>query len=202
MTTNDPFLDTIVRLITPLVADAGAELYDIERSGPTVRITVDRRGGIDLDALATINRSLSRALDETDSGDEAYVLEVSSPGLERALRTPSHWERAVGERVKVKTTRDIDGARRFDGAVVGCSDSVIVIGVDNTTISIPLDAVDRAKTVFEWGPTPKPGGAKPGPKSTKPAASKPNAAPAQPESQAALESQETSEPQETQEASQ
>ena len=160
MTTNDPFLDLILRLVTPFIDGADAELYDLERSGNTIRITIDRRGGIDLDVLATINRSLSRALDETETSDEAYVLEVSSPGLERTLRTSAHWERSVGERVKVKTRRDVDGSRRFDGIVVGIAESVALMTVGDVNVALPLDVVDRARTVFEWGPTPKPGGKK------------------------------------------
>src|SRR5512139_844724 len=78
-------------VIEPVVAAQGLELFDLEQAGPVLRVTVDRPGGVDMEAIASTTRALSRALDEHDPIAGHYTLEVSSPGLERPLRTPAHW---------------------------------------------------------------------------------------------------------------
>jgi ribosome maturation factor RimP len=165
MTTNDPVLGDVERLLEPILDRIGANLYDLERSGGVLRVTVDRPGGIDLDVLTEVNRSLGRALDDADPIPSKYTLEVSSPGLERSLRTVAHWERAVGERVKVKLHPEGDGPRRAEGIVAGVAGGVVTVTDDDgSATSFTTDAVERARTVFEWGPQPKPGG----PKAAKP----------------------------------
>src|SRR5919199_4118262 len=83
---------------TPL-ATSGLELVDVEHTGKLLRVTVDRPGGVDLDAISDATRLVSDALDRTDVVPGRYVLEVSSPGVERSLRTPEHFRRFVGTRV-------------------------------------------------------------------------------------------------------
>ncbi len=150
-------VDRVRDLVAPVVADVGAELYDVEFNGGILRILVDRDGGIDIDSIKTISKSSSRVLDDADPIPGRYTLEVSSPGLERPLRTREHYERAVGEQVKVKTFADIDGARRFAGTLVGADDAGFVLEIDGDTQSFAYDNVSKARTVFEWGGAPKPG---------------------------------------------
>lgn len=146
-------------LAEPIVAQAGADIYDIERLGAVVRLSVRRAGGVDLDTITEINRQLSRAVDEHDPIVGAFTLEVSSPGLERRLRTPAHWAGAVGDRVKVKFVREIDGARRADGVVVGITDDLISLSrPGDEMITIDIADIETARTEFNWGPSPKPGG--------------------------------------------
>ncbi len=85
-------------------------------------MTVDRPGGVDLDALAEANRAVSRALDELDPFPGRYTLEVSSPGLERRLRTPAHFARAVGETVTVRTLPGTAAVRRVRGVLAAADD--------------------------------------------------------------------------------
>ncbi|MEM9468441.1 MAG: ribosome maturation factor RimP [Actinomycetota bacterium] len=151
-------VDRVRELIAPVVADVGAELYDVEFNGGILRILVDAEGGIDIDSIKTISKSSSRILDDADPIPGRYTLEVSSPGLERPLRTRAHYERAVGELVKVKTFADVDGARRFTGTLVGADDAGFVLEVDGDARSFVYDNVAKARTVFEWGGNPKPGG--------------------------------------------
>ena len=153
-------VDRVRELIAPVVADVGAELYDVEFNGGILRILVDADGGIDIDSIKTISRSSSRVLDDADPIPGRYTLEVSSPGLERPLRTREHYERAVGERVKLKTFADVDGTRRFAGTLVGANDAGFVIEIEGETKSFDYDTVSKARTVFEWGGNPKPGGGK------------------------------------------
>lgn len=149
-------VDRVRELVAPVVADSEAELYDVEFTGGVLRLLVDQPGGIPIEVIRTIAKSTGRVLDEADPIPGRYTLEVSSPGLERPLRTPDHFERAIGQLVAVKTVTDIDGARRFRGTLTGANDAGFVLTVDGETKSLAYDDVSSARTVFEWGPTPKP----------------------------------------------
>ena len=96
-------IDRLRALVLPLVEERGLELYDIEQSGATLQILVSGPGGVDVGALSTLSRAVSRTLDEHDPIPGKYLLEVSSPGLERPLRRPEHYQGAVGSDVTVKT---------------------------------------------------------------------------------------------------
>jgi len=153
--------DRVREVVASAVESLDVELYDLEHAGGVLRVTLDRPGGIDVDALADANRAISRALDAADPIPGAYTLEVTSPGLERALRTPAHWQRAVGERVKVKTKPHVEGERRLEGVVAAADGSSATLRLDDgTDQTVAIADVDRARTVFEWGPAPKPGGPK------------------------------------------
>ena len=145
-------------VITAVVANLGeVVLYDVEFSGGVLRVTLDRPGGVDLEQLAQANRSLSHALDENDPIPGAYTLEVTSPGLERNLRTEAHWQSARGERVKVKMAEHADGERRVEGVVSEIDGhTVTILTAAGVPITVSTDEVERARTVFEWGGQPKP----------------------------------------------
>ena len=90
-------------LVAPVLSDLGLELYDLDWTAGVIRVVVDRPGGVDLEAIATATRLISRELDHTDPIPGRYQLEVTSPGLERTLRTPAHFRGAVGTVIKVRT---------------------------------------------------------------------------------------------------
>lgn len=145
-------------IVEPVLAERGLELYDLEHPGGQVRVLVEGPEPVDLDELGRLTRVLSLALDEHDPIPGRYTLEVSSPGLERPLRTPRHFVRAVGEEVTVKARVEVDGQRRFTGTLAGADDDGIVIEVDGgTTVALRYADIDKARTVFSWGPAPKPG---------------------------------------------
>lgn len=161
-------MDTTTRvreLIEPLVVAADASLYDLEFAGGTLRVTVDAPGGIDMERVGSITRQISRALDEHDPIAGQYTLEVSSPGLERALRRPEHFVGALGSQVAIKTRPGVEGDRRIKGTLIAADDDAITValadGDPGATRALQLDQIERARTVFEWGPSPKPGGPKP-----------------------------------------
>lgn len=144
----------------PLLAEVGLELWDVEIGGDVVRILVDRPGGVDLDALSEASRALSGLLDDREdlAPDGQYQLEISSPGLERTLRVPEHYRRYVGTDIKVKTSAPVAGGRRHQGVLASVDDSGFVLrGATDGPVRIAWDQVERARTVFEWGPAPKPG---------------------------------------------
>lgn len=158
--------DTLQRvrtLIAPIVADLQLDLYDLEFRGGTLRITLDTPAGsehgITLESIALATRLVSRELDHHDPVPGHYTLEVTSPGLERALRTPAHFRREIGKTVAIRL-RDVAGdARRVQGVLIAADDHTATVRVDgDTEHTVRIDQIDRARTVFEWGPAPKPGG--------------------------------------------
>jgi ribosome maturation factor RimP len=158
MTTTEQIAD----LVTPILHDRGAELYDVELAGATVRVLVEREGGVALDDLETLSRDISGVLDDADPMPDRYFLEVSSPGLERPLRHPRHFQSAIGSKVKIKTKPHVEGERRVDGDLLAADDAGCTVATAGGPRSLAYDEIDRARTVFEWGPAPKPGSAKKG----------------------------------------
>ena len=165
--------ETVMRLLDPVVATLDIELVDVEYNGATLRVVVDTDAGITTDVLAKVNRLVSPILDEHDPINGRYTLEVSSPGVERNLTRPRHFVRAIGEDVVLKMHPGID-PRRVKGTLTEVRPDedgnqtliVVVREVDGNDLSevetheVSLDEVDKARTVFEWGPAPKPGGPK------------------------------------------
>jgi ribosome maturation factor RimP len=147
--------DRVRDLVLPILADRHVDLYDVEHAGGVLRVVVEREGGLDLDALSDVTRAVSRALDEADPLTGRYTLEVTSPGLERTLRTPEHFAGAVGETVKIKTTPGVDSERRIEGVLAAADDLGISVRVgegDADVRRLTYDEVVRARTVFKWGP--------------------------------------------------
>lgn len=146
------------------VGAEGLELDDVEIAGghgsPSVRVVVDGPEGVDLDHLADLSRGIDRLLEGTRYDSTRYGLEVSSPGLERKLRRPSQWAKAVGATVTVKTRPEVDGERRHDGTVLEAGDEAVVVDVAGAHRTIRFEDVTSAKTVFVWEKAPKPGGKK------------------------------------------
>ena len=160
--------ERLAAVLEPVVRDLGLELYDVEVGGSnrsrTLRVLVDRDGGVDLDAITSATEALAPVLD----GDAevakllpgSYLLEVSSPGLERPLRTPTHFRRAVGAAVSLKS-RDAQGAvTRRRAVLAAADDDGIEIETDGARERVAYDDIVVSHTVFDWGPAPKPGKAK------------------------------------------
>jgi ribosome maturation factor RimP len=148
-------------LVAPLVVAEDLELVDVRYTGSQLQVFVDRSGGIDLDTLGRLTTRISRLLDEHDPIPGRYALEVSSPGVERPLRTPEHFARFVGTTISVKTKPHVAGERRERGTLDAADRDGIVItpsegpgkGVPRR---LPYVAIERARTVFEWDSAPKP----------------------------------------------
>jgi ribosome maturation factor RimP len=145
-------------LLRAPVEAAGCELVDVTWAPGLLRVSVDRDGGIDLETIGDLSPVLSAVLDEAvpDPLPGRYVLEVSSPGLERPLTKPHHFPRFVGTTVNVKLTAEAagDGDRRLQGVLEAADDDGIVVAGRR----FAHGELERVMTVFEWGPTPKKGG--------------------------------------------
>jgi ribosome maturation factor RimP len=156
----DAQVETLRQRLAPAVAALDLELYDVELTGSgkarTLRVTVDRPGGVDLEAITAVTHAVSPLLDDAPAPAGPFLLEVSSPGVERVLRTPAHYAGAVGSVVSIKLRAD-SGTRRVHGTLVEAGAESCTVDVDGAPEQISYADVTQARTVFEWGPQPRPG---------------------------------------------
>ncbi len=141
----------LTELLEPALMRMGYELADLElrlgSSGGLVRVFIDKPEGIDLDDCEKVSLALSALLDVEDPVPGKYSLEVSSPGLDRKLTKVEHFQRFVGEVVKVQMRFPIAGRRRFRGTLVSLDKENIVVEVDGKSHSLALATIDTARLV-------------------------------------------------------
>ena len=145
--------------IDPYVAAEGIELDDVEilGGGQIVRVTVDSEEPVGVDRIAELSRGISRLIDADDPFKGSYTLEVSTPGLERKLTRPRHFEKSVGKQVKVKTFREIAGTKEHRGIVTSIGEATFTVDIDDLEREISYDDVSSARTIFVWEKAPRPG---------------------------------------------
>lgn len=132
----------------------GLELVAVEVVGshrPTIRVFLDREGGIDIDAIAAANRWISATLDADDPVKGAYTLEVSSPGIERPLVKIADFERHIGAEAHVKTGVPIDGRSKFTGTITEVDGDTVVLTDEKGTYKLPHAAIAKARLKVEVG---------------------------------------------------
>lgn len=145
--------DRVKTLIAPVVAAAGYDLEDVELTPAgnrrVLRVVVDRDGGIDLDAVAEVARLVDAAIEDADVlGGAPYVLEVTSPGVDRPLTEPRHWRRAVSRLVEV-TVKDGPSVR---GRVLAADDVSVELDVSGQPQTFALADIGKGKVQVEFGP--------------------------------------------------
>lgn len=148
-------VDEVRDLADSVARRRSLRLWDIEVGGQPgrqiVRVLVDADDGIDLDTVAEVAEEISRALDLKDPIQGRYTLEVSSPGIERTLRTPEHFRLSVGDKVTVKTREVMVGnSHRVDGTIAEATPGEVKLSLDEGEVILPYDAIKSARTVFEW----------------------------------------------------
>ena len=136
------------------------ELDDLEVRGSgrarTVKVTVDGEG-LDLDRISEISRGLSRLFDAEYATEEPYQLEVTSPGLERALKRPRHFQKSLDREVVLKVRDEAGKAATHRGTLVEANEERVVVDSEGGQFIYPYDAIISARTVFRWEASPKPG---------------------------------------------
>ncbi len=157
---KDDICERVSAIAQPILDALRLELVEIEfkRSGreAILRLFIDKEGGVTLDDCADVSRELSLVLDVEDFIPCAYNLEVSSPGLDRPLKTPADYERFAGRLIKVRTYEpfcDDDGNKRktFLGTLEGLTDRVVRMKLtEGQTAAIPLERVAKANLEFEF----------------------------------------------------
>lgn len=145
--------DEIEALLAPVLEREGYELIDVEFESKggrsTLRLFIDAENGITLDDCARASNAVSGVLDVEDPVPGEYYLELSSPGLDRPLRRPSHYERYVGALARVVMQKGFQGRRRLKGRLSGLEDEIVLLDVDGETHRLPLEKIESARLVPE-----------------------------------------------------
>lgn len=143
--------EELAALLEPTVARMGYELADLEvrlgGKGGFVRVFIDKPEGISLDDCEQVSRAISAILDVEDPVPGQYDLEVSSPGLDRKLTKVEHFQRFIGETLKVSMRFPVAGRRRFRGQLLSVDDENIEVEVDGQSHTLSLAAIDTARLV-------------------------------------------------------
>ena len=141
--------ERLIALIEPLLVRLGYELVELEyaagRSQAVVRIFIDKPAGITVEDCERVSRDVAGLLDVEDPIPTAYTLEVSSPGFDRVLRTPAHFERFVGSRVFVELKVPRAGRKRYTGLLRAVTPTGIELEVDKQKVEIPFDELAKAR---------------------------------------------------------
>ncbi len=147
-------IDKLRALLEPSVESLGYELLHIEFSGSggsVLRLYIDAPGGIEIDDCETVSRQVSLILDVEDPVKNAYTLEVSSPGLDRPLVKPEHFQKFSGELAKIVMHTHVLGRRRFTGKLIEADDTQVVLEADGESYELPYEQMESARLepVFE-----------------------------------------------------
>lgn len=118
-------------LLAPIAADCGVEIYDVEyvKEGNDwyLRAYIDKPEGVSINDCEKVSRALSDALDREDFIEDAYILEVSSPGLGRTLKKDRHLEKSIGQEVEIKTYKPVDKTKEFAGILKSFDEATVTI---------------------------------------------------------------------------
>lgn len=146
-------LPELIREAEAAAARSGVELLDVSLRGsgraPTLCVIADKPGGITVEDCAAIHRSLRSFMEQTGSSSRDWRIEVSSPGLDRPLKTERDFRLQTGRKILVEWTRD-GAPRRDEGIVRAAADGAVEIEIDGQHVQIPLTAVTRARRPVQW----------------------------------------------------
>jgi ribosome maturation factor RimP len=144
----------VTESVTPVLDEMGFELVDIECLSQygrwVLRIYADKEGGITLDECARVSREVGNLLDVKDIIPNEYVLEVSSPGLNRPLKKEKDFERAIGKNVKIKMVAPINGRRRFAGYLKKVVQGTVYLEMDNDLFALSRKDIEKANLVYDF----------------------------------------------------
>jgi ribosome maturation factor RimP len=153
---RDRTVSRIWELATQIADGEAMEVIDVElrregtRAGRVLRLYLDKEGGPSVDDLGRVSRQLSELLDAQDIVEGSYTLEVSSPGINRSLKKPEHFQRFIGKRVRIRTGDMIDGRRSFLGILSEVSGDTIRIEVEGKPYQIPFSMIEKSNYEHDW----------------------------------------------------
>lgn len=154
MSKKETYEKSAEELLVPIAEAAGVSIYDVEyvKEGSDfyLRAYIDKPGGVDINDCERVSRVLSDALDEKDFIQDAYILEVSSPGLGRVLKKDKHLEKSLGEEVEVKTYKPIDKCREFKGVLKAYDKDSIMIETENGELVFAKAEVAVIRLAFDF----------------------------------------------------
>ena len=152
----DRTVSRIWEVATQIADGEGMEVVDVElrpegsRRGRVLRLYLDKHGGLNIDELGRVSRQLSELLDTQDIVEGSYTLEVSSPGINRPLKKPEHFQRFIGKRVRVRTGDIIEGRRSFLGILNEVTGEKIKLEVEGKQYEIPFSMIEKSNYEHDW----------------------------------------------------
>jgi len=148
--------EQVADLVGPALEDMDFELVDVEYlSGHgkwVLRLYIDKEGGVTLDDCARVSREFGDLIDVKDIIIHKYVLEVSSPGLDRPLKKDKDLEHAIGKKIKVKTIAPVKGRRNYTGYLRNFQKGILYMELENGPVHLPWKEVEKANLVYEFNP--------------------------------------------------
>ena len=147
--------ETVRQSIRPVADELGYLIWDVEfvKEGARriLRVTIDHEDGITIEDCERMHRAIDPVLDEVDPIDTAYDLEVSSPGIERELRTDAHIDACIGETVEVRFFAPFEGKKSMEGVLAGRNgETELLLEINGTVCALPRTAIAKINTVFEF----------------------------------------------------
>ncbi len=143
----------IEKLISPILLNEGLELVDVEFKkepvGMVLRTYIDSENGVDLDTCSRASKILLRELDKSNLIEQNYILEVSSPGIEKPLRKPEHFKKFIGSKIFVKTKVAIEKRKQFKGMLKVAKDDTFEVDCDGKIFKIPYDILGKAHLIVD-----------------------------------------------------
>lgn len=144
----------VKELITPIIDERGITLWDIEfkKEGPSyvLRIYLDKDGGIGINDCEEVSRALSAVLDERDPIPQAYMLEISSAGLDRIIKYDFHFEKCMGKNVDVKLFANLDGVKEFTAKLIGFDGENVTLEKDGSEVTLPFNKISSLRLTVEF----------------------------------------------------
>lgn len=141
-------------ILKPIADEFGVSIYDVEYvkegSDYYLRAYIDKEGGVTIDDCENVSRALSAKMDEDDFIADAYILEVSSPGLGRALKKERHFLNSMGEEVEIKTYKPIDGSKEFTGILKGYSGGDVTIETEKGDVVFAKDDIANVRLTIDF----------------------------------------------------
>ncbi|AFU98666.1 ribosome maturation factor RimP [Simiduia agarivorans] len=146
--------DALEAMVIPVVEAMGCEFWGMEYlsqgRNATLRIFIEKEGGVQLEDCEKVSRQVSAVMDVEDPIAGEYTLEVSSPGMDRPLYTLAHYARFAGEKVELRLRVPFDGRRKFSGLIVGVEGDEVVVRVDNEEFLFTVDSIEKANIVPQF----------------------------------------------------
>ena len=146
--------DQVFSLIEPLLEDAGFELVEVEyltmHGRWVLRLYIDKEGGVTIDDCADVSRELGDIIDVKEVIDHEYILEVSSPGLNRPLRKEKDFIKVIGSNIKLKMSLGLNGQKNFIGKLKNYNNRTIYLETDGKLLELPFDNVEKSNLVFDY----------------------------------------------------
>ena len=168
----EQWLEKLEKIANEVTAREGCELYDIEMTGAgkgrILRVYIEKEGGVGIEDCSNVSKGLNLLLDVEDIiPGGMYNLEVSSPGLDRHLKTLKHFEKVVGQKIFIQLSQNLGslGAqdkgllsmKKFEQVLAAVDDGQFVFEIKSEKIKVPMSAVEKSKLVFEMKTAEKPG---------------------------------------------